>query len=214
MIRNENVKRILGRAALLAGLPMGVNGHYRGGRQRALFSTKIAEVLPETLVIPALSGRTKDEVLRELVEHMARQFSEIEPERLLEILWERERLSSTAIRGGIAIPHGKFPGLQAIRGAFGRHLDGIDFQSPDGHLTRLFFLLVAPSDTVGQHLTVLARASMLLKDRNVRDRLLTRQHRAEIYRDICGEEEITEPEPTVVSMHEQSASGVGWSVLD
>lgn len=150
---------------------------------------KIIDILPEALVIPALKGGTKEDVLRELAEHMAAHYPDIEASRLVEVLWERERLGSTAIGDGIAIPHGKLPGLKAVRGAFGRHLQGVDFQSLDGNPTKLFFLLVAPEDSVGQHLKALARVSRLLKDQAFRNQLMTVRDQRELVRTIREEDE-------------------------
>jgi PTS system nitrogen regulatory IIA component len=150
---------------------------------------KLTEILPETLVIPVLRGRTKDEVLRELAQHMAAVHPEINADKLNEVLWERERLGSTAIGDGIAIPHGKLPGLGAVMAAFGRHPHGVDFQSLDGNPTKLFFLLVAPEDSVGQHLKALARVSRLLKDRAFRERLLVAEDQDALYRSIREEDD-------------------------
>ena len=150
---------------------------------------KISDILPDALVIPALQGQSKEAVVRELAGHLAVQYPEIHAERLVEVLWERERLGSTAIGDGIAIPHGKLPGLHQVLGAFGRHLQGVDFQSLDGRPTQLFFLLVAPEDSVGQHLKALARVSRLLKDRDFRARLLAAPDRVELCRIIHEEDE-------------------------
>ncbi len=151
---------------------------------------KILDILvDEPLIEPALAGGDKADVLRELAEHLARQHRDIQPERLIEVLWERERLGSTAIGDGIAIPHGKLPGLKGVIGAFGRHPAGVDFDSLDGSPTHLFFLLVAPEDSVGQHLKALARVSRLLKDQSFRSRLLGAADRAEIFRLIREEDE-------------------------
>ena len=151
---------------------------------------KILDLLTsEALVAPALTGTTKTAVLRELAEHLSRQNGEIDAGRLVEVLWERERLGSTAIGDGIAIPHGKLPGLTGVIGAFGRHVAGVDFDSLDGSPTHLFFLLVAPEDSVGQHLKALARGSRLLKDRAFRDKLLAAADGAEIFRLIREEDE-------------------------
>jgi PTS system nitrogen regulatory IIA component len=151
---------------------------------------KILDLLTtDALIAPSLTGTTKTAVLRELAEHLARQNGEIDAGRLVEVLWERERLGSTAIGDGIAIPHGKLPGLTGVIGAFGRHIAGVDFDSLDGSPTHLFFLLVAPEDSVGQHLKALARVSRLLKDRAFRDKLIGATDRAEIFRLIREEDE-------------------------
>jgi len=150
---------------------------------------KITDILPAALVIPALKGRTKETVLRELAEHLAANYPEIDGNRLVEVLWERERLGSTAIGDGIAIPHGKLAGLKTVLGAFGRHPEGVDFQSLDGNPTKLFFLLVAPEDSVGLHLKALARVSRLLKDESFRAQLMTATDQHDLYRCICEEDE-------------------------
>jgi nitrogen PTS system EIIA component len=153
---------------------------------------KILDILTsEALIAPDLAGTSKTAVLRELAEHVVRQRPEdhIDTDRLIEVLWERERLGSTAIGDGIAIPHGKLPGLKGVIGAFGRHVKGVDFDSLDGSPTHLFFLLVAPEDSVGQHLKALARVSRLLKDRAFRDKLVAAPDRSELFRLIREEDE-------------------------
>lgn len=151
---------------------------------------KILDILPqEELIAASLTGATKADVVRELSFHLAQQYPEIDPERLVSVLWERERLGSTAIGDGIAIPHGKLAGLKHVRSAFGRHLTGVDFESLDGKPTRLFFVLVAPEDSVGQHLKALARVSRLLKDAAFRERLIAAPDRHEIFRLIREEDE-------------------------
>ena len=89
------------------------------------------------------------------------------------VLAERERLGSTAIGDGIAIPHGKLPKVTKILGTFGRHVQGVDFESLDGNPTHLFFMLVAPEDSTSLHLKALARVSRLLRDGNFREKLLS-----------------------------------------
>jgi PTS system nitrogen regulatory IIA component len=150
---------------------------------------KIVDILSEAAVLPELRGATKDAVLRELAAHLATAHPEIEANQLIEVLWERERLGSTAIGDGIAIPHGKLLGLRSVVAGFGRHPQGVDFQSLDGRPTKIFFLLVAPEDSVGQHLKALARVSRLLKDTAFRERLLALDGRAELYAAIRDEDE-------------------------
>lgn len=150
---------------------------------------RITDILPEALVMPTLKGQSKDDVLRELATHLANAHAEVDAQRLLEVLWERERLGSTAIGDGIAIPHGKLPGLKTVLAAFGRHEQGIDFQSLDGNPTKLFFLLVAPEDSVGLHLKALARVSRLLKEPAFRNQLMAATDRHDLYETIRREDE-------------------------
>lgn len=145
---------------------------------------RLVEILPEALVMPALRGQSKDAVIRELAEELARVHPEVDAERLVEVLWERERLGSTALGGGIAIPHGKLPGLRGVLAAFGRHAAGVDFESLDGRPSHIFFLLVAPDNSVGLHLKALARVSRLLKDDALRELLRTTEDRGALYRAI------------------------------
>jgi nitrogen PTS system EIIA component len=133
---------------------------------------KIEEILSESVVVPDLGARSKPEVLIELADAVARDNAGIDKVRLLAALEERERLNSTALGDGVAIPHGKLPGIRRVFAAFGRSRQGIDFQSLDGKPTHLFFLLVAPEDSAGAHLKALARISRLLKDPAFRGRLM------------------------------------------
>jgi PTS system nitrogen regulatory IIA component len=151
---------------------------------------RILELLTgEELVAPELIGATKSEVLQELAQHLSAHYTEIDTGKLVEVLWERERLGSTAIGDGIAIPHGKLAGLRGVLGLFGRHRGGVDFESLDGNPTRLFFLLVAPEDSVGHHLKALARVSRLLKDAEFRRRLIEAPGSAELLELIRQEDE-------------------------
>ncbi len=150
---------------------------------------KISEFLPESLVVPDLKGQTKTAIIHELAGLVAAENADVDAARLEEVLWDRERLGSTAIGDGIAIPHGKLPGLKTVLGAFGRHLGGVEFQSLDGKPSQLFFLLVAPEDSVGLHLKALARVSRLLKAPAFRARLLTAEDRNDLYRMIQEEDD-------------------------
>ena len=150
---------------------------------------KIVDFLPEDLVFPSLSASSKEGVLEELARGLAAVHPEIDPAKLVEVLLEREKLGSTAIGDGIAIPHGKLPGLGSVLGAFGRHPQGLDFQSLDGAPTKLFFLLVAPEASAGMHLKALARVSRLLKDGAFRTRLVAADTRETLYKLIREEDE-------------------------
>src|SRR6516164_5377382 len=116
---------------------------------------KISEILNPESVLADLKGQNKPQILRELATRLTsgRQLS---VEELTAVLSERERLGSTAIGDGIAIPHGKIRGVDQIVGTFGRKLAGVEFDSLDGNPTHLFFLLVAPEDSASLHLKALA----------------------------------------------------------
>jgi nitrogen PTS system EIIA component len=149
---------------------------------------KILDILPPESILADLKGRSKVEVLQELAGSLAERHSVISKDRLVDVLLEREKLGSTAIGEGIAIPHGKLPKLSGVVAAFGRSQEGVDFQSLDGGVTKLFFLLVAPEDASGAHLKALARVSRLLRDKDFRRRLLAAPDAAGIYETIREED--------------------------
>lgn len=150
---------------------------------------KILDILPEAGIVPELRGTSKNAVLEELAGNLAEVHPEISKDRLVEVLLEREKLGSTAIGEGIAIPHGKLPMISSVISVFGRSRAGVDFNSLDGGPTKLFFLLVAPEDSSGAHLKALARVSRLLRDKAFRERLLLVETREELYRTIREEDE-------------------------
>lgn len=152
---------------------------------------RIVDVLSQDCIIPELKAREKRDLLEEMVDDIASKVDGLDRERLLEVLLEREKLGSTGIGYGVAIPHGKLKGLNHIVVSFGRSLKGVEFQSLDERPAHLFFLIVAPEDSTATHLKILARISTLLKDATLRDRLLVASGREEIYRIIAeGDEKI------------------------
>ena len=142
---------------------------------------KITDILSPDVVVADLKGTTKPDVLNELAKALAAKYTEIKLADLTAVLAERERLGSTAIGDGIAIPHGKLRGVTKIIGAFGRHQQGVDFDSLDGEPSQIFFVLVAPEDSASLHLKALARVSRLLKEASFRSRLLAAKDSAELY---------------------------------
>jgi nitrogen PTS system EIIA component len=140
---------------------------------------KIAEFLREDLILPDLQATDKPGVLRELCVPIGRVFA-LDPGRLTEVLLEREKLGSTGVGEGVAIPHGKLPGVPNLLAAFGRSKRGIDFAAIDGKPTYLFFVLFAPENSAGIHLKALARISRLFKSPPFRQAITAAQSAAQI----------------------------------
>lgn len=133
---------------------------------------KIVDLIERDMVVPNLKGKTKSHILRELAENLAERRPHLDKAEVARVLIEREELASTAIGEGVAIPHGKLPGVTEIVACLGRVKGGVDFDSMDGQPTFLFFVLVAPENSTGAHLKALARISRLFKDPDFRERLL------------------------------------------
>lgn len=149
----------------------------------------ITSILSKDSLISDLKAQTKNEVIRELAQAVVKSEPAITEDELVFILQEREKLGSTGIGSGVAIPHGKISNLDHIVAGFGRSQKGIDFDSQDGEPTHLFFVLVAPENTAGLHLKALAKLSRLLKDSHFRDRLMQAADGATIYKIIAEEDE-------------------------
>ncbi len=149
---------------------------------------KVTDVLTKELIIPELKGKEKREVLEEMSQELARKVDGLNKERLLELLLEREKLGSTGIGHGVAIPHTKIKGIDGIIVAFGRSKKGVNFQSMDNRPVHIFFLIVAPEDSTVLHLKVLASISRLLKDGAFRKRLIKASTKEDIYRIIEEED--------------------------
>jgi PTS system nitrogen regulatory IIA component len=146
---------------------------------------KILEILPPERIIPDLQASNKRGVLEELARTITDGSDGLSLQSVVEVLLDRERLGSTGIGDHIAIPHGKLPRLSQLKLAFGRSLKGVDFDSMDGKPSQLFFLLLAPVDSAGQHLKTLAKISRMLMSQPFRDNLMKAQGAEEIYRLIA-----------------------------
>src|SRR4030042_1753122 len=99
-----------------------------------------------------LSAKNKAETLRELVNTIIHGGLKLDSSMVIEVLQQREKLGSTGIGDGVAIPHGKIPGLEELVVAFGRSKEGIPFDAVDGKPVNLFFLLLSRRHSSGQHL--------------------------------------------------------------
>lgn len=149
----------------------------------------IQDMLKKEFIIENLKSRTKKEVLVELSDVFSHGDTGIDRDTLIEVLLEREKLGSTGIGDGIAIPHGKLAGLEKLIVSFGKSATGVDFDSLDGRPVYIFFLLLAPENSAGQHLKALAMISRMLKDVSFREALLKAETSEDAYNLIIEKDE-------------------------
>ncbi|WP_449245123.1 PTS sugar transporter subunit IIA [Desulfobacca acetoxidans] len=148
---------------------------------------KIIDLLDTSRVSPFLAATDKKGVIEELADTLVRGSDTLDRNLVVKVLMERENLGSTGIGDNIAIPHGKLPDLKKLVLCFGRSLAGVNFDSMDGKPTHLFFLLMAPEESIGLHLKALAKISRMLKDSSFRRNLMEAADADEILRLIAAE---------------------------
>lgn len=149
---------------------------------------KIMDILVKDAVVLNLASTDKSDILKEMSDALAAAEPSVPADRLLEVLTEREGLQSTGIGEGVAIPHGKMAGLDRLMASFARSPDGVDFDSIDGAPTQLYFMLVVPEHSGGQHLKALARISRFFRDDSFRDKLLSATTTDDIFSAIDEED--------------------------
>ena len=147
---------------------------------------KITEILKKGFILEELKAKSKREVLVELAGAFAKGKLEFDSDAMLHVLLEREKLG---IGDGIAIPHGKLAGLEEMIAAFGRSREGVDFEAMDGKPVHLFFLLMAPENSVGQHLKALAKISRMIKDEAFRKKLLAAKECDELFQVLAEKDD-------------------------
>lgn len=131
---------------------------------------EIGELLGPRGVLANLKVTSKKQLLQELASR-AGEITGLHERTIFDALLERERLGSTGVGNGIAIPHGKLAGLSSLCGVFARLPEPIDFEAIDERPVDLIFLLLAPESAGADHLKALARVSRLLRDDGVCDRM-------------------------------------------
>ena len=142
---------------------------------------KIDDILKKDSIIANLVGTNKKEVLREITDFLQDLGLITNKETLFNTLMEREKLGSTGIGENVAIPHGKSEELSQIVTVFGRSLGGVNFESLDQKPVHFVCMVIAPSNSTGQHLKALARISRLLKNQDLRQGILKLEDANEIY---------------------------------
>lgn len=133
---------------------------------------RISDMLHPSAIEPSLGASNKPGVLRELVGLVLKTQPDLDPNHLVDTLLRREKLQSTGIGDGVAIPHGKTDAVSEVIVCVGRSAEGVDFQSLDGAPAHLFVTLLVPANEAGLHLKALARVSRLLKQADLRQALL------------------------------------------
>ncbi|MBN2715319.1 MAG: PTS sugar transporter subunit IIA [Deltaproteobacteria bacterium] len=142
---------------------------------------KIKEFLLPEAVTSDLESSGKLDVLSELGRLLAKVSPNANEADIVAALVERERLATTGIGDGVAIPHAKSDKLTEIRAALGISRTGIPFDAVDGKPVHIFVALLAPQGVAGEHLKALARISRLVREPDFRNRLLTTQSAQELY---------------------------------
>ena len=131
---------------------------------------EIVELLAPEGVVPNLKSKSKKQALEDLAT-VAAQITGVHERKIFDVLLERERLGTTGVGHGIAIPHGKLAELEGLHGVFARLEEAIDFEAIDERPVDLIFLLLAPEAAGADHLKALARISRLLRDAEICDKL-------------------------------------------
>src|SRR5687768_15842324 len=156
---------------------------------------KLVDILEPGRVIHRLVATTKGAVLRELVQRgitppeANTELAVADAENIVRVLEERERLGSTGIKDGLAIPHGKLERLDSLVACLGLHETGIDFGALDGQPSRIFIVLLAPESAGGLHLKALARISRVFSDTSLHRRLLEASDATAVWREIAAEDQ-------------------------
>jgi PTS system nitrogen regulatory IIA component len=146
----------------------------------------LADLISPEAVMPSLRAKTKKQLLQELAARAAR-VTGLQERYVFDTLLQRERLGSTGLGEGIAIPHGKFAGLKRIVGIFARLAEPVDFEAIDGEPVDIVFLLLAPEGAGADHLKALARISRLLREGHAVDKLRASKDASALYAVLTAE---------------------------
>jgi PTS system nitrogen regulatory IIA component len=132
----------------------------------------LLDILTPASTVVGLESNTKEEIIGELVDLLQVGDSITDRQKVLQAVLDREQIMSTGIGDGIAIPHGKSDSVVRLTAALGTHKRGVDFEALDGEPAHVFFLLVSPANVSGPHIKALARISRLLKNDELKKRLV------------------------------------------
>ncbi|WP_413853916.1 PTS sugar transporter subunit IIA [Candidatus Ruminimicrobium bovinum] len=148
----------------------------------------IMDFLCKDSIIVDLKAQNKKDAIIELIESLKTSKKIKKTDEIIEVVLEREKLGSTGIGQGVAIPHGKTDALTEQVGVLGISKKGIEFNSLDGEPVYIIFLLVGPVEVTGQHLKALSRISRLFKDKFLRQTIKNAETKEEIIKIIQQED--------------------------
>jgi fructose-specific phosphotransferase system IIA component len=137
-------------------------------------------LLQEDQVIHSLKSHTKNAVINELIQVLAKKGKVTDKHKAYKNIMERENLLSTGMEKGLAVPHAKTDAVDELVIAFGLQREGVDFQSLDGQPAHFIFLVLSPLDTSGPHIKALAQISRSIKSDQTREKLLQAASAGEI----------------------------------
>ncbi len=140
----------------------------------------LADLLQHDAIIPALKVNSKKQLLQELAAK-ASKLTGITEREIFDVILQRERLGSTGVGHGIAIPHGKLSSISSITGVFARLEAPIDFEALDDEPVDLVFLLLAPEGAGADHLKALSRIARILRDQELVNKLRQTDSASAIY---------------------------------
>ena len=149
---------------------------------------KLMEILSPNSTIVDLKGETKEAIIEELVDALEVGKVITDKSKVLKAVLEREKVMSTGIGDGIAIPHGKSDAVIRLAAALGTQRRGVEFEALDGEAAYVFFLLVSPANISGPHIKALARISRLLKNDDFKKKLIASSTAEEVISAIEMEE--------------------------
>jgi len=150
---------------------------------------KVSELLKPEFVIPELKGETKEDIINELIDLFKNDPRIEDIEKVRSSVLDREKVMSTGVGKGFAIPHGKTNAVKEIVGAFGKIKEGIDYDALDGNPVHLVFLLVGKDNLISTHIKLLSRISRLMNKDDFRHRLTEANSADEIVKLFTEEEE-------------------------
>ena len=134
---------------------------------------RISDILDESMIRTHMAGISKGEIIDQMIEVISRSPKVLDIEKVRTAIFDREKIMSTGVGNGFAIPHGKTDAVTDVVAAFAVTAKNIDYESLDEQPVRLVFLLVGKDSMVGPHIKLLSRISRLMNKEDFRAKLLT-----------------------------------------